>query len=315
MSRAGPMVATDRAPARAGFTLIELLVAISIIVLLTAFLGMGLLTAKDKAMQKGSLGLVNQIQTALNSYHAEFKDYPPDGYDSEPGWNVNADGVAVGTPARRVKGTAALIYFLCRPVVKVSIVGANPNDPRNQRRKVVGPFLELTPDRYSRPSFEPNHPWSDANYWETTSGGQGNRLCEIIDTYRRPLNYDKVKANNATYFQADRFHTATSPAGKGANVHPDQEFFQDVLSALTSTLDNEPPYVQAMSNEQLSKLHVDPRFQKVDDMRALVGETPVLDSLSSQQNYLEPKSAGGYDLWSYGRTYGDPTDDINSWAQ
>ena len=154
-------------------------------------LTMGMKGAIDKAKHKKTIAVIEQIKTALNSYHAEFKDYPPDGYDAETGWPSNNAGIQVGEPNRRVKGSAALIYFLCRPLIKVTILGDDPLDERNQRRTRVGPFLDTTPDSFSRREFNAGHPWADNDYWGRAN--QGYILTMLIDAYTRPICYDKVK--------------------------------------------------------------------------------------------------------------------------
>ncbi|MDC3378922.1 type II secretion system GspH family protein [Planctomycetota bacterium] len=292
---------------RAGFTLIELLVAISILLILTAMLTMGMRSAIDKAKAKKTVALVEQIKTALNSYHAEYKDYPPDGYDAEPGWAVNAaQGVNVGTPARRVKGSSALIYFLCRPSIKVTFLG-DPNDTRNQRRTRVGPFLEAEPDSFSNDGFDPNHPWDNDAYWVTDNMLQ----TMLIDAYARPFCYDKVKeTSSSTYYQSDRFHRQSAGAGMGIQVHPDQDYMAErVVQEIND--DVEPDHITGFNETQLINYHVDPRFINRADMEALfTGDT---SSFGSTGTKLEAKNVPGFDLWSYGPSWGNPLDDITSW--
>lgn len=248
----------------AAFTVLELLVVVGIITILTTFLVMGLRGAGSKAQAKATKALVERVKVALDNYYGHFRDYPPDGYDDEAnGWTLpaqgglamTAEGVGVGTPKRRVKGTASLIYFLCRPVVKISYSGS-PSDPRNIMKETVGPFLQLGPESFSRQGFDPNYPWHNATtpaitdaYWNTT--GKGYILTEIIDPFYRPLHYDKVKAFGpgvvppTKYFQPDRFHyfqsgsatfspsaTVASPSAKGKFVHSDQQFLSDQVLPL-----------------------------------------------------------------------------------
>lgn len=301
--------------ARRRFTLIEILVVIAIISILTAVLAMGLGGSKDKAMHKASKALVNKIKIALEAYNSEFRDYPPDGYDTaeKPGWLVDADGVHVGTPKRALRGTAALMYFLCRPLVKFTVVGADPDDERNKQYKRVGPFLELGPKDFSMPGFNPNHPWSDATYWDV------KKNCEIIDAYGRPLIYDKVKtAEEGTdkYFQANRFQNTGTAKGFGYRAHPDEAYvFLNGQGNIPIDADAEPSGFADDDYQTILKFRVDPRFKTPGDFQTLID---LLDTGGKPGNGKPgthaPKAPGAYDLWSMGRSWVDPRDDVTSWG-
>lgn len=326
-----------RVTSRRAFTLIEVLIAIGIVVLLTTLLTMGLMGSAKKAKISGTTGLILKIKTALQMYHAEFRDYPPDGYDDEvpvpggPAWTYNAQGVVVGTPGRGVKGTASLIYFLCRPLTKVTLLGADPTDPRNRQTKVVGPFLNLEGGDFTREGFNPNHPWGAAvndPYWV----GQGYIMTEIKDKFFRPLVYDKVKTGSPVYFQPGRFHvhggaSGTLPRGVGRFVHPDQIFMDNTMTVLPHEEkvcgdETHDPGIESMSHANLLQIHTDPRFTATSTARAPDG-CPHSGGGSFLSGFPtgttathEPKSqGGGYDLWSYGPSYINCKDDICSWEQ
>jgi len=312
-----------------GFTLIEILVAISILLLLTTLLAMGLKGIGQKAKIKASRALIEQVKVALENYHSEFRDYPPDGYDEEPAWGAasyNNEGILLGSPARAMKGTATLMYFLCRPVVKVTYVG-DPTDPRNRVSKSVGPFLMLNKENFTRTEFVPNHPWADNNYWNT----QEMRLVEIVDTFGRPLCYDKVKAwdgADETYFQPARFHNAGGGSGGlqrgvGMRVHPDQDYLLDGKAPIQDADElvcPEDPVehdtgIESMSLTDRLEVHSDPRF--IDGQAAADGcpgvNFPGGSGYPGSATTHEAKYVGGYDLWSMGPSYMNPRDDITSW--
>ena len=74
---------------RSGFTLIELLVVIGIIALL-ASLVVGLTAHAARKMRESRIrGELEQIATAIDAYHAEFNQYPPDNVVSRDPLVVN----------------------------------------------------------------------------------------------------------------------------------------------------------------------------------------------------------------------------------
>ena len=334
------------------FTVLELLIVIGIMTILTTFLIMGLRGAGSKAQGKATRALVERVKVALDNYYGHFRDYPPDGYDDEVnGWTIpaqggqpmTAEGVAVGTPKRRLKGTGSLIYFLCRPVVKVSYSGS-PSDPRNIMQEAVGPFLDLGPENFSRQGFNPMHPWADDTYWAIT--GKGMRLTEIIDPFYRPLHYDKVKAFGPgvtppdKYFQPTRFHfnsgaSATfNPSGnlastssRGKFVHSDQEFLSDQVLPLDDNemlCPSDPSHdtgMDLMAEAAKIGVHTDPRIRAATnnwqaDGCAVSGYGaggPTSFPGATMATH-EPKFIGGYDIWSHGMSYMSPLDDVTSWG-
>lgn len=313
-----------------GFTLIELLVVLAIILVLVGLLAAGLSSAKTKAKEKSTRALIGRVQMALESYFSEFRDYPPDGYDLEvPGTTV--EGVPLGSPPRRLKGTAALMYFLCRPLVKVNYMGSpnQPVDDRNYRFTPVGPFMTMTgTGNYSRgrgsddPAdlvFDPGFVWTGGPRATAFWDAPGNmRWCELTDSYYRPLCYDKVKTDGAKYFQPNRFHRlgGSGAAGTGHLVHPDQDFMQNEMPVfdeeeLVCPLDDPTHNTTQPANTRYT-WHVDPRFKP--GVAADDGCCPNSLTTGTATSHA-PRNVGGYDLWSFGSSYTNPRDDITSWGE
>jgi len=323
---------------RRAFTLIEVLVSITIVVILTSLLIMGLGGAKAKAMHKASLATVNKVMVALGNYQAAFRDFPPDGYDlgerkisetnTTGGWDVNQQGVLVGYGGdqRRVRGTAALIYFLCRPVVRVTRQSADPDDTSATYTR-VGPFLTLEPGDFSmekilvngqEQNFDPNYPWTSDEYWDN----QGGIRCEIIDGFGRPLCYDKVKTDHTingpgqyAYFNPGLFQNpgGGGTSGDGIYAHPDADRY--ILGGLMPLNEDDEPEALGLSEDQLLRARCDPRLLDKVQYDALItilegGGTLPVGSPTSHR----PKNVPGYDLWSAGRSWVDPRDDITSWS-
>lgn len=323
---------------RRAFTLIEVLVSITIVVILTSLLIMGLGGTKAKAMHKASLATLNKVMVALGNYQAAFRDFPPDGYDlgetsansGSTGWDVNTQGVLVGYGAdqRRVRGTASLIYFLCRPVVRVTRQSADPGDTSATFTR-VGPFLELEPGDFSMEkvlvggqeiNFDPNYPWTSDEFWDT----QGGIRCEIIDAFGRPLCYDKVKTAETVqdvpggkhqFFNPTLFQNpgGSATAGGGIYAHPDADRY--ILGGLMPINEDDEPDALGLSEDELLKYRCDPRFldQAQYDIliNSLEGGTPPGPGTAATHR---PKNVPGYDLWSAGRSWVDPRDDITSWG-
>lgn len=303
--------------ARRGFTLIELLVAIGIIILLSSLLMVAVRPIFLNAQQKATAAFLGELETALEAYHAVFRDYPPDGYDREPappgpnpGWGYAAGpagGVLVGSPGaplsvqRPVKGTQSLIYFLARPIVNVHWKGST-DDPRNMRTDPAGPFLKkITESHFSRPQWSTAKPWNDPG-WNTVM---------LIDDFQRPICYDKVKVNSPVYFQPGRFHQngGTGPGGMGIAAHADVGYIQNQMPI---DEDFEDP-TGVLNATTIATWHVDPRFTQ-----AYLAGVP---ELFAPTNYAfpgslathEPKNIGTYNLWSTGSSWLNPQDDICSW--
>ena len=298
---------------RAGFTLVELLVVIGIMSFLATFLIVGLWPSVDKAKIKGTEALIKSIQSALDQYYAEFHDYPPDGYDVEPGW-THATG---GNPGVVLKcgptatpytfyGSGCLIYFLCHPITNVTIVGADSVvDPRNIRNVPCNKgtaYLELKREFYSTgvhdgafdPAISPG----------CTGWVAGWEKCEIIDTYGWPLCYDKVGDGSSgaanSKFQPTRFQGSPSPA-----IHSDLTYHQQhVMQIAHNPADQDvaPPGVGPAfpGTGTTSMNHIDPRGFNPTDWTALPAP--------------KPRNINGYDLWSPGRVWWHPFSNVNNWT-
>jgi prepilin-type N-terminal cleavage/methylation domain-containing protein len=325
---------------RRAFTLIEVLVSITIVVILTSLLIMGLGGTKAKAMHKASLATVNKVMVALGNYQAAFRDFPPDGYDlgengTGTGWDVNTQGVLVGYGAdqRRVRGTAALIYFLCRPVVRVTRQSADPGDTSATFTR-VGPFLELESGDFSMEkvlvggqeiNFDPNYPWTSDEFWDT----QGGIRCEIIDAFGRPLCYDKVKTDETSndpstgkfqFFNPGLFQDpgAGGTSTTGIYAHPDADRY--IMGGLMPINEDEEPDL-GLSEDELLRQRCDPRYANTAKFQTLTdgleaGTPPGIgtDGTKGGAGTHAPKNVPGYDLWSAGRSWVDPRDDITSWG-
>ena len=64
------------------------------------------LRGTEQQRHAGTRALLERLKVGLETYHAEFRDYPPDGYDAEPGWTVSERGLEVAE-GRSVRGTGA----------------------------------------------------------------------------------------------------------------------------------------------------------------------------------------------------------------
>jgi hypothetical protein len=237
---------------------------------------------------------------------------------------------------RRVRGTASLIYFLCRPLVKISYMG-DPTDPRSVVKRPAGPFLQLEGSNFSRPQipdgsnpvirFDPGFPWAGGGKADTHWGAPGAAVkCEISDSYFHPLCYDKVKTYSFVpldekYFQAKRFHYYGSPGSYsspmlGGVVHPDQEFLQQMPTPdddeLLQTPDW-PDYGGALSTANVD-CHGDPRWVKwFTPGGGRYNTGGPADPVTASTGDHAPRNVGGYDLWSTGRSWTNTRDDITSW--
>jgi len=161
-----------RRPER-GFTLIEIMTVVAIIAILMSVVLYGLGKYRVKAYEDGTRALIESLRSALESYHAEYREYPPDGFD--PRFPVSRPVGGVQTP---IRGTACLIYFLGLPTIKEVEVG---EDVRRQRME---PLLTLKGDMVSG-SGELDQRLNDAK-------------TEIVDPFGNPMHYDRVELDPAT---------------------------------------------------------------------------------------------------------------------
>lgn len=277
-------------------TLVEILISIAIIVILTAFLVPQVSVLRRKAYISNTEALIKKVDTALKLYYDQFRDYPPDGYDPEPGYNVTGDGVQLGNGwptggPRRFKGTGCLIYFLSLPVTKVTVKGpvyGNTVPERNLRREVVGPFLtEVKSSSYSITDFQPRDLRRDATVANV----------ELIDAFGRPLCYDKVRTRENTSFQPNLFDGV--PFGSG---RPHHIATRDITSV------EEEPGVDP--NNTMSPAGINEDLNQVWDPRRTQRDAAGFLNTGSPAG---PQNVGHFDLWSRGALWTDPNDDICSW--
>lgn len=310
-----------------GFTLIELLVVVAIMVILATIVAVGLIPLKKKAYKEKTKALLQKIQTALDTYFNEFRDYPPDGYDNEGNWptvkttwpfnatqgvylgGVNANGSL--TRGHWYKGSGCLIYFLCHPINNITRLGADAgeDDSRQVRVKPVGPFLgDIPRDAFSTyqydPTFDPAiHPLSSDFQASWAS-------CEILDAWMRPIHYDKVK-DATTYFQANRFKGSGS--GEGVATHSDATYRQGIWSTLVESDEWICPAGTKNANHDTytttstGNVHADPRCPANSGSEA--------DGCLNQGGTPTARNLGSYDLWSHGPSWTNPKDAITNWGK
>lgn len=152
----------------AGYTLVEILAVVAILTILMALFIVGLGKYRQNAYEKGTHALITSIRAAVEAYHGEFREYPPDGLD----FDVILQG---GT---RLKGSAALVYFIGTPMLKETQSG------EDIRKVTVGPFIEIKESMVSG------------------SGELDQRLgrpgTEFIDAWGNPIHYDNVTRDPQT---------------------------------------------------------------------------------------------------------------------
>ncbi len=167
--------AREGAARAGGFTLIEMLSVIAILTILMALAIYGIGRYRQRAYVEGTRGLLDTIESALKSYYAEFREYPPDGFD--PQKPVTRPAGAGGGQVR-IRGSQCLIWFLAHAVLKEEEIG------QEVRRRSVGPFLELKENQISG------------------SGDLEARLAdpnaEIVDAWGNPIHYDNVELDLQT---------------------------------------------------------------------------------------------------------------------
>lgn len=145
---------------RRGFTLIELLITVAIISMLAGAVYVAMSGAFFESQDKAAKGLIGSLRIALEGYRGQFRAYPPDGFDYEVRDHMD----------RPIQNSACLIYFLTRPVVRVTRVGTERLLTR------VGPFMRPIRQEYLSGDLD---------------GPDGN-LVEILDPWLNPLNYDDL---------------------------------------------------------------------------------------------------------------------------
>jgi prepilin-type N-terminal cleavage/methylation domain-containing protein len=281
-----------RASARRGFTLVELLVVVGIVAILSGMLVVGVRRrAIAGARRVATLSLLRSIENALAQYSAEFREFPPDGFDQEPAWGAatktchatGPSGIALPTangPAL-YSGSGCLVYFLCHPISNTTDVAGRAST------RSVGPYLHLPRESFSAsrwdPTFDPAIPPSSPGYKLAWS------CCEIVDAEGLPIHYDKVRDPSdpsfAVYFDANRFAGAN-----GVASHSDQTFVASIPT-LGSTDDEACSTEGDGSHVGLAgPRHSDPRSRPAPDGCFLDGPA------------VGPRGVG-YDLWAHGRSF------------
>jgi type II secretory pathway pseudopilin PulG len=231
-------------------------VVIAITVMLSSFLIAALFPQKDKALRSATSSMIQAIGSALDQYYAEFHDYPPDGYDTEPGWSsptncyiashgpgkpgIRLGGGPTGANKYVYYGSGCLIYFLCYPIANVSVIGADQGgyDPRNQRitpcNKGAAFLSTLKKENFSTWFRDPDrfdlgiNPGNSPAYGGSIGATEWAK-GEIVDAYGFPIHYDKVgDLNDAVHFQAGAFEGSvyTFPF---TPIHSDDTYMTQVV--------------------------------------------------------------------------------------
>lgn len=310
-----------------GFTLIELLVAIAIISILATLLSVGLIPLKKKAYKARTVALIDRLRIALSTYFQEFKDYPPDGYDYEPGsrtsagatggWlcdqNPPSQGVYLGgksigatSGGAYYKGSACLVYFLCHPITKIYYVGADngDSDARQLRNKTLPALLsDLPREAFSVAQWDSTfeigiHPG-------TAAYKAGWEVCELLDSWGRPIHYDKVRdGGSGAYFTGKLFANGNHRAS-----HPDQTFYPIVMASLSDSDEKlcpeQDPAHDGFAGTTTPDLNGDPRVAKETD-----------GCFKNSSTFATaPRNRNSYDLWSHGPSWTNVREAITNWGR
>jgi prepilin-type N-terminal cleavage/methylation domain-containing protein len=302
-----------------GFTLLELLVVVAIITTLAAFLIAGLWPQKEKALRSNTAAMIEAVKTALDQYYSEFHDYPPDGYDQEPGWKAPVNnyasppvagvGIRLGNPSKNLyyAGSGCLIYFLCYPITNITLIGADMGgttpDPRNVRKTPCnkgGAFLTtLRRENFSVTFWDPDFEISINP--GLSSYKNGWEKGEIVDAFGWPIHYDKVGDGKATdiLFANDRFRAA-----KGIQAHSDQKYYNEFCAAKIAD-DSQKNFCPNDAHQQgTSLVHADPRCAPESDGCYI--DTPT-------NGLPKVRNPGNADIWSHGKSWANGITAITNW--
>jgi prepilin-type N-terminal cleavage/methylation domain-containing protein len=314
-----------------GFTLLELLVVISIVVFLSGFLIAALWPQKNKALVTATSAMLQTVGSALDQYFSEFHDFPPDGYDTEPGWassyvsghtgqpggtpGINLGGGPTGAHKYTYFGSGCLIYFLCYPVMNMSVIGADNGgfDPRNVRitpcNKGAAFLSTLKKENFSTffldPSFDISINPGNSSYGGSI-GAQGWASGEIVDAYGFPIHYDKVgDVSNTVLFQAGTFEGG-SASYPFPLIHSDSAYMNGVLASQLNPPDDTELNACPSGNHTGTSgpHHSDPRGTAETDGCYL--DTPTVHA-------PVPRNPGGYDLWAHGKCFANAITAITNW--
>jgi hypothetical protein len=115
---------------------------------------------------------------------------------------------------------------------------------------------------------------------------------ELVDAWGRPLEYDKVTAR-AGFFDVARFDQ--SPFTVAGSHWPENAGITGVEETETGA-ETDCGFIEKLDSV------FDPR-------RKLDATTGCMD----RNSVPNPQNAGGFDLWSHGELWTDPTDDVGTW--
>jgi len=157
-------------PNRLGFTLVELLVVISVMAVLAGILLPVIAVVRRAASNANTEGLIARIETACATYRQEQQVYPPDYVPAGKELYYEYTNINVGgfqktfDPSSEALPPEALYYYLTNPFVA-----------------------------------------SKAAYLQVLAGGETadynkNRLPEIVDSWGRPILYNRAKFVGTTAF-------------------------------------------------------------------------------------------------------------------
>jgi len=283
-----------RARPNRGFTLIEVLVVVSIIVILAAITINAVGSLQIRAKQKKTEVMVEAVNNALQAYFADFRDYPPDGFDAVPGLtvdmngahlpDVNADLTINPTATAPRKNSSCLIYFLMLRHVKVSRMGADGTATAftSQQTKLVGPYLPMAT--------------LDAENFSVL-GADGRpdltaEACEVLDGFGWPLEYDRVRL--ATDIQIRNNDPDT--------YHPDAALRTLItqLVPVSGKADYCPSGAHSITEGYMT--FIDPRRPILENDDGCVNAGAAVRTIN----------VGSYDVWSHGRAWSNPRDDIGN---
>lgn len=221
---------TSRARRQAGFTLLEIMTVIAILAILMSILIYGIGKYRITAYEKGTEGLLESIRAALESYHADYSEYPPDGFDpANPAIRMS------GGQKAAIHGSACLVYYLGIAQIMETEVG------QDVRKSLKPPYLEFKTGQLS--------------------GGDDRDLdqkladprTEVVDAWGNPIHYDRLDYDTQTGrpkiddqsspgvhtmqgFVADKMH-GPDPRKKGGKLETKNAGSYDLFSHGTDPLD------------------------------------------------------------------------------
>lgn len=324
-----------------GFTLIELLVVMAIVIMLASFLIAALWPQKDKALRSKTAAVLQAVGSALDQYYAEFHDFPPDGYDKEPGWAKNNNYATTGPgiylgggPTGNKKylyyGSGCLIYFLCYPIANVTVVGADQGafDPRNLRISPCNKgsaFLSSLKkeDVTTGIRFPDDFEWSIhpglTNYGAGAGGSTGGQEWakgEIVDAYGYPIHYDKVgdaaDVGPTGHFQVGLF------TGAGKNfpftpIHSDDRYMNEQVAGRVNPPDDTETKCCPAGDASHSPGGTGGGVKHADPRGAAEADGCYIDNPTLATGQPKPRNPGGYDLWAHGKCFGNGITAITNW--